>query len=377
MCPASISASRNPVARCTSGSTAVTKRVAAGVPRRPISRTRPSSSGRRAASRKTERTTASTRAHPVPAEASDASRAADSSMALRSMTASSRTSLTGEPVEDGLLADVEADGQGVERRRLVAPGGERGRGRRRGSAPTWSAPSASVRPPAGTGVAGSGRGPPASPVLWSTRVTYHMVDRSGDPRPRRPGRQAVLHHRRHRLPRDGPGRAHPAQRPRQPGGPPHPSRAGGPRPCSGPPRRSSRTTASTASARSSATGSTPPWPPGSRPWPATWPPTASASTTTAWRRLSRVRHRHPLGRRPSASTRPSTPPSRSTCSARPGWPPPSSTARRAGRGRRTHRTRSTSSRCPPPTWPAPTRARPRRSCSTPTRSPSTSTGATR
>ena len=74
---------------------AVTSRVAAGVPMRPISRTRPSSSGRRAARRKTERTTASTRDHPIPPVASEASKAADSSTALRSMTASSRTSLDG------------------------------------------------------------------------------------------------------------------------------------------------------------------------------------------------------------------------------------------------------------------------------------------
>ena len=95
MCPASISASKNPVARCTSGSTAVTNRVAAGVPSRPISRTRPKSSGRRAASRKTDRTTASTRDHPLPAVVNEASRAVDSSMALRSMTASRSTSLLG------------------------------------------------------------------------------------------------------------------------------------------------------------------------------------------------------------------------------------------------------------------------------------------
>ena len=65
------------------------------MPSRPISRTRPNSSGRRAASRNTERTTASTRDQPVPAVASDSSSAADSSTALRSMTASSSTSLEG------------------------------------------------------------------------------------------------------------------------------------------------------------------------------------------------------------------------------------------------------------------------------------------
>ena len=56
------------MARCTIGSSAVTRRVAAGVPSRPISRTSPSSSGRRAARRKTDRTTASTLAHPDPAD---------------------------------------------------------------------------------------------------------------------------------------------------------------------------------------------------------------------------------------------------------------------------------------------------------------------
>ena len=71
-------------------------RVAAGGPSRPISRTSPSSSGRRTARRNTERTTASTRAQPLPARASEASRASDSSPALRSMTASSSASLDGK-----------------------------------------------------------------------------------------------------------------------------------------------------------------------------------------------------------------------------------------------------------------------------------------
>ena len=51
---------------------------------------------------------------------------------------------------------------------------------------------------------------------------------------------------------------------------------------------------------------------------------------------------------------------------------------RPGAGRAEGRTGpATSSRCPPPTWPAPTRARPPRSCWTTTRSPWTSTGGPR
>ena len=155
-------------------------------------------------------------------------------------------------------------GQGVQRGGLVAPGGERDQGGVEDPLGGARTPvrAGRVRPPVRPGPARPrtrrsrrcrGSGGPASMV---DSLTYHMVDRSGDPRPRRPGRPAVLHHRRHRIPGHGPGRAAPPQRPRQPGGPPDPPRSPVHARCSGPPRRSSRTTASTGCARSSATSST-------------------------------------------------------------------------------------------------------------------------
>ncbi len=64
-------------------------------------------------------------------------------------------------------------------------------------------------------------------------LTYHMVDRSGDTRPPCPGRQAVLHHRRHRISGNGPGGTGPPEHPGQPGGPAHPSGTAGHRPPAG------------------------------------------------------------------------------------------------------------------------------------------------
>ena len=93
--PASISASKKADARRTNGSSAAVIWVAAGGPNRETSRSRPSSSGWRAARRKTERTTASTRTQPAPAPRSAVSRASDRSAALRAITASSTASFDG------------------------------------------------------------------------------------------------------------------------------------------------------------------------------------------------------------------------------------------------------------------------------------------
>ena len=124
-----------------------------------------------------------------------------------------------------------------------------------------------------------------------------MVDRSGDPRPRRPGGQAVLHHRRHRVPGNGPGRAAPAQRPRQPGGPAHPPGPPGHPHAAGhqgdPQERLLRPPARGATA----TASTPRWPPGSSPV-AGDVATDGLGLDDDGRQLAvRVRHRRPLGRR--------------------------------------------------------------------------------
>ena len=126
--PASISASRNDDARCTSGSRASVICVAAGGPSRPTSRSSPSSSGWRAARRKTERTTASTRSQPSPAPLQ---RRLERGGEVGGAAGDHRLEqgvLGGEPVQDRLLGELELLGDGVERGRLVAPAGERGQG---------------------------------------------------------------------------------------------------------------------------------------------------------------------------------------------------------------------------------------------------------
>ena len=174
--------------------------------------------------------------------------------------------------------------------------------------------------------------------------------------------QALLRHRRHRLPRHRPGRAPPAQRPRGRGDRAGPARAPGRRRRPAGPRGDQERLLRPPARRARRRASTTRWPAGCAPWPATWAATGSASTTRAGRpspACDVVIH--------SAATvsfdAPLTQPSRSTCSAPPAWPRPSP---RSGRA-------PTSSRCRPPTWPARTRARPRRSCSARTASPSTST----
>ena len=155
----------------TSGSSADHERVAAGVPSRPISRTRPSSSGRRAASRNTERTTASTRDQPVPAAASDVLQGGRQLDGAPVDDRLEQDLLGREPVEDGLLADLEAGGQGVERRGLVAAGGEGGQGGVED--PLRGAARARPRPPASAGGTGRGRlrsrPPPVGSPACSTR----------------------------------------------------------------------------------------------------------------------------------------------------------------------------------------------------------------
>jgi hypothetical protein len=95
MRPARISASKNPWALPMRGARASSMRVDAGGPMRLTSRTRPSSSGLRAATRKTALTIASTRGQPVPARSSVRSSVAASSDVEWSITALSRASLLG------------------------------------------------------------------------------------------------------------------------------------------------------------------------------------------------------------------------------------------------------------------------------------------
>ena len=68
----------------------------------------------RAASRNTDRTTASTRHHPVPAPARDSSRAGRQLGRRAVDERFEQRFFGGEPVEDRLLAHAEALGQGIE-----------------------------------------------------------------------------------------------------------------------------------------------------------------------------------------------------------------------------------------------------------------------
>ena len=90
----------------------------------------------------------------------------------------------------------------------------------------------------------------------------------------------------------------------------------------------------------------------------------------------RVRRRHPLGRHRELRL-----PPRRRRRGQPARPVPGGGGHRggrpAGRGRRAGGAPSTSSRCRPPTWPAPTRARPERSCWRATPSPWRWTGGPR
>ena len=79
----------------TSGPSASVICVAAGGPSRPTSRSSPSNSGWRAARRNTERTTASTRAHPSPAPRERRLERLGEVPALRAITASKRASFEG------------------------------------------------------------------------------------------------------------------------------------------------------------------------------------------------------------------------------------------------------------------------------------------
>ena len=89
---------------------------------------RPSSSGRRAASRNTDRTTASTLAHPFPALSKEPS-SATLQLGRRPVDHGFEQGFFGrEPVEDRLLANPEPVCQGVQRGRLVTAGAERGQG---------------------------------------------------------------------------------------------------------------------------------------------------------------------------------------------------------------------------------------------------------
>ena len=127
------------------------------------------------------------RLHPGPAGAGRGQRLLQGGRQLDGAPVDDRLEqdlLGREPVEDGLLADLEAGGQGVERRGVVAAGGERGQGGVQDPLGGGRPRPTPADPPAGlpTGSAPvAGPGSAALPMLDS--VTYHMVDRSGDPRP--------------------------------------------------------------------------------------------------------------------------------------------------------------------------------------------------
>ena len=201
--------------------------------------------------------------------------------------------LGGEVVQDGLLADAQLGGQLVERGGLVAPGPERRPARRRGrGSRVGSSLYQMVEHRLLATVGGDRRDALAGKRIFITGATGFLgtalVERLLRSRARLRDRAA----------RSGRAGARPVA-------------------AAGAARDPQATTPSTGcAAELGRTGfDRDGRPPGHRGGRRRGHATASASTTTGGPLLAALRHRHPLRRHGVASTRRSTPPSRSTCSA--------------------------------------------------------------